>query len=164
MDNDQIAEEITTAIKNNDVGRVEKLIGSDAELLNMMTPLGTWLHIAASQGNLEIVKQLVALGADINVRGGTLNAGAMLEAAGEGHVKVVKYLLSGGAEMDVSQPERNPLFAAIYGWHVEIAKLLIENGIDTQIEYTVKYFGKDVDALKFAIKQGQKKIAGLLGG
>ena len=74
---------------------------------------------------------------------------------------MVKYLLSCGAEMDVSEPERNPLFGAIYGGHADIAKLLIESGIDTRVKYTGESM-KNMDALAFAHERGQKDIAALL--
>ena len=79
---------------------------------------------------LDIVK-LVELGSNINTLGGVYG-GALNEAASEGHIDIVRYLLSCGADMDTSEPERNPLFGAISNEHVDIAKLLIESGIDTK--------------------------------
>ena len=161
MDNILAAKEIRTAIKQGDVERVLELIGSDEELLHMMTPFGTWLHVAASHGKLEIVKRLIDLGVDINLRGGTFNGGAIKNAASNGNIEIVEYLLSCGAKMDVSEPERNPLYGAITNGHVDIARLLIERGIDIKIKYTGNYM-KNMDALAFAIERGQKEIAALL--
>src|SRR5262245_11381392 len=125
MDEYRVEKETRSAIKRGDLETVTALIGSDKSRLEMTTLFGTWLHEAASLGELEIVKHLVALGADVNRRGGIFGAGPLKEAASEGHIEVVRYLLSCGAEMDVSEPERNPLFGAIYGGHTAIAKLLI---------------------------------------
>lgn len=162
MENIQLAKEIRTAIKQNNVERVVELIGSDMELLNMdMGPFGTFLHVAATHGKLEIVKRLIELGADINKRGGVYGGGALNQAASKGQIEIVRYLLSCGAEMDVSEPERNPLFGAIQGGYVDIAKLLIENGIDVHVKYTGEYM-KNMDALAFAHEQGQIEIANLL--
>ena len=161
MDDLKTAKEIRTAIKQGDVERVVALVGSDKACLNMMTPFGAWLHVAASFGKFEIVKRLVALGADVSKRGGTFNGGAINIAASAGHFDIVKYLLSCGAEMDVSEPERNPLFGAIYGGHADIAKLLIESGIDTRVTYTGESM-KNMDALAFAYERGQKDIVALL--
>lgn len=127
----------------------------------METPFGAWLHVAASVGSVEMVKELLDLGVDINARGGTLGGNALNYAASNGHMEVVKYLLSCGAEMDVSEPERNPLFSAIYGGHIEIVNLLIENGIDIHVKYTGESM-KNMDALAFAQERGQAEIAALL--
>lgn len=157
----QLAKEIRTAIKQNNVERVVELIGSDMELLNLVTTFGTFLHVAATHGKLEIVKKLIELGADINRRGAILGGGAINEAASDGHIEIVRYLLSCGAELDVSEPERNPLFSAILGGHIDIVKLLIENGIDIHVKYTGESM-KNMGALAFAHERGQKVIADLL--
>mgnify|MGYP006305431491 CR=1 FL=1 len=161
MDKMQTAKEIRTAIKQGDTQKFIEITDSDKELLYMMTPFGNWLHVAASHGKLQIVKHLVKKGFDINKRGGPFDGGAINCAASNGHIDIVKYLLSCGAEMDVSEPVRNPLFGTITNGRIEIAKLLIENGIDTSVKYTGENM-KNMDALAFAIEQGQKEIADLL--
>lgn len=161
MDNKQVAKEIRSAIKKGNIEKVVELIGTNAEHLNMMTPFGTWLHVAASRGELNIVKKLIELGSNINVLGGVYGGGALNEAASAGHIDIVRYLLSCRADMDVSEPERNPLFGAISNGHVEIAKLLIESGIDTDVKYSGES-KKDMDALTFAREQGQEEIVKFL--
>ncbi|MEK5195121.1 suppressor of fused domain protein [Bacillus sp. FSL M7-0884] len=162
MQNIQLAKEIRTAIKQNNVKGVVELIGSDTELLNMsMRPFGTFLHVAATHGKLEIVKRLIELGADINKRGDVYGGGALNQAASKGQFEIVRYLLTCGAEMDTSEPERNPLFGAIQGGYIDIVKLLIENGIDIHVKYTGEYM-KNMNALAFAHEQGQIEIANLL--
>ena len=161
MNSKQVAKEVRSAIKEGNIEKVVELIASNSDLLNMMTPFGSWLHVAASRGELEIVKKLVELGSNINVQGGVYDGGALNEAASAGHIDIVKYLLSCGANMDVSEPERNPLFGAISNGYVDIAKLLIEKGIDTDIRYSGEAM-KNSDALAFAREQGQKEIVKLL--
>ncbi|MFF2875008.1 suppressor of fused domain protein [Gottfriedia sp. NPDC057991] len=161
MDSKQIGKEIRTAIKNGDDERVFELIGSNNEILNMMTPFGTWLHVAASKGELNIVKKLIDIGIDVNKLGGIFGGGALNAAASAGHIEIVEYLLSCGADMDVSEPVRNPLFGAISNGHADVAKLLIESGIDTSVKYTGEIM-KDTDAFKFAREQGEFEILKLL--
>lgn len=156
-----IGKEIRTAIKQGDVERVVALIGSDKSRLEMMTPFGTWLHVAASMGQLEIAKRLVALGADVNRNGGIYGAAPIKEAASEGHVALVKFLIDSGAELDVSKSERNPLFGAIHHGHVDIVRLLIAVGIDANVRYNSATM-KEMDAVAFAKEWGQDEIVKLL--
>lgn len=153
--------EIYDAIKEWDDEKVKFLLAEEKNLINAMTPFGTLLHVASSMGNNIIIEYLVMHGADINAKGGVLGGSALNEAASEGNVEVVKYLISRGATMDTSEPERNPLFSSIYGGHVEVAKILISNGIDVTVLYTGDSM-KGMDALAFSIERGQKDIAALL--
>lgn len=50
MDKMQISKEICSAIKGGNL--VVELIDGNVEVLNMITPFGTWLHVAASKGLL----------------------------------------------------------------------------------------------------------------
>lgn len=43
--------------------------------------------------------------------------------------------------MDISEPERNPLFSAVQSGNLDIARLLIECGIDAKVAYTVNRWG-----------------------
>jgi uncharacterized protein len=97
------------------------------------------------------------------VRSGVFEGGPLNEAATAGHVDIAKYLLSCGAELDVSDPRSNPLFGAIMSGNLEIVKLLIENGIDTQVKYSGESM-QNMDALAFAVERGQTEIAALLQG
>lgn len=56
---------------------------------------------------------------------------------------------------------RNPLFGAIHGGHTDVAKLLIESGIDTAANYTGENM-TNMDALAFAKEWGRSEIVALL--
>ena len=157
MDKIQISKEICSAIKSGNLEKVVELIDSNVEVLNMITPFGTWLHVAASRGELDIVKKLIELGVNINALGGSYGGGALNVAASKGHINVVRYLLSCGADLDISDPIRNPLFGTISNGYPDIAKLLIESGIDVNVKYTGESM-KAMDALAFAKEQGQGEI------
>lgn len=159
----EVNKEIREAIKQGRLDRVTALIESDNARLNAMTPFGTWLHVAAAHGKLDIVRYLLDMGIDINRKGGMVGAAAIEQASSEGHLEVVKYLLSRGAELDVSTPEGNPLFGAILGGYTGIAKLLIDAGIDTSVQYKGTS-GRMKDAMLFARDYGRREIIELLGG
>ncbi|PEY32835.1 hypothetical protein CN354_20535 [Bacillus cereus] len=158
MDKKSLNKAIRNAIKIGDINEVKQLIGNDKEILNTMTTFGTWLHVAAKKGHLEVVEYLINKGIDIEARGGTFDASALNLAAGEGHWEIVKYLIEAGAELDVSLAKRNPLFGAIYGGYKEVAEFLVEKGIDISIRYTGENI-KNMDAYEYAREFGQTEIA-----
>lgn len=157
----EFSKEMRLAIRKGDGDRVSALLCSRPDQTNVVTPFGTWLHVASRVGNLDIVKRLVDLGADVNVSGGTFETGPLKTAISSGHVEVVKYLLSQGANVDLSEPFQNPLFSAIYNGRLDIVKLLIDHGIDTSVKYTGENM-KNMDALAYARELGQQEIAEFL--
>lgn len=137
------------------------LLQAEPDALHAMTPFGSWLHVAATVGNDELIRYLVEKGLDPSVRGGTFKGGAINLAASNGHLNVVQYLLSSGAEVDTSEPERNPLFAAIHGGHADIVQCLLDSGIDASIKYSGQSMN-EMDAVAFAKERGQLGIADLI--
>src|SRR5687768_8793690 len=122
----EINKRLRAAAREGDIQQFLALIEGSHERLNHMTPFGTWLHIAAKAGRLELVQQLLSMDVDINAKGGSFGGSAINLAAGYGQLPVVKALLDAGAELDITEPERNPLFSAIQGGHLEIVKLLVQ--------------------------------------
>lgn len=161
MNEVEITNALREAVKAADTEQVRSLIAGSKERLQQMTPFGTWLHIAAKHGNLEMVQCLISMGADVNAKGGTFGGAPINLAAGYGQIDVVRTLLDYRASLDVSEPERNPLFSAIQGGHFEIVKLLIEGGIDHRVRYTGESM-KDMDALAFARERGKTEVVDYL--
>ncbi|PEF35843.1 hypothetical protein CON84_21350 [Bacillus sp. AFS094228] len=158
MDKTQIAKDIRGAIKSGKLDTVRDLLVKEPEMLTWMTPFGTWLHTAAAHGHLEMIKYLINAGIDANAQGGTFSTNALERAATKGHLDIVEYLINQNVEIDTSEPDRNPLFAAIYGGHLDIVKYLVQNGIDITVKYTGDTM-KDMGAYEFAIERGQTEIA-----
>ena len=134
------------------------LLEKEPEMLTWMTPFGTWLHVATAHGHLEIIEYLINTGIDVNAQGGTFLTNVLERAATKGYLDIAEYLINRNVEIDTSEPDRNPLFAAIYDGHFEIVKLLVENNIDISIKYSGENM-KDMDAFAFAIERGQTEIA-----
>ena len=146
-------EEYWTIYDAVEEGRKEDLIAlleTHPEAIDSNRSFGTLLHVAASEGRLEIAKELVKRGVGLEVRGGTFEGSALNSAATNGHIDVVKYLLEEGAEMDVSDSETNPLWGAILRDNWKIVQLLIDHGAD----YAIKYGDDQMDAEAFAKEQG----------
>lgn len=56
MTANEIQKAIRTSIKAGDLDEVKRLIDEDASRLHLITPFGTWLHVAASLGKQDIVE------------------------------------------------------------------------------------------------------------
>jgi hypothetical protein len=157
----QLIREGLAAITADDLSHFSTLSAEHSHFLSLETPLGPWLHVAAARNRTAILKFLLDHGADLNRTGGVSGDSALGRAASKGAMESVALLLSHGALLDVSAPERNPLFSAIYGGHLGVARLLIEAGIDTSIWYTGPNM-PNIGALEFAHARGQTEIAALL--
>lgn len=157
-----LTQEIKQAIENGDQCKLESLFTSDPSQINTTTIFGNWLHYAVSfNASIETIKYLVEKGVDINEKEGILKGNVLNTAASEGRIDVVNYLLEKGAEIDISEPEKNPLFGAIYGGYKDIVKVLIAHKIDFKIKYSGDNMN-NMDALAFAKERGQTEIAEML--
>ena len=83
--NPELHKTMRACIKAGDAEGLRQTLAENSDAANMITPFGTWLHVAASFGKLEIVRMLLENGLDINARGGVANAGALHRAASDGH-------------------------------------------------------------------------------
>ncbi len=160
-ENIETIKQIRNLIRSEDLKSLEEIFIEAPELLRIKTVFGTWLHDASRLGMPKVVNLLVKLGIDVNEIGGTFNSNALKTAASAGNLEIVDFLLASGSKMDVSEPDRNPLFSAIYIGNYSIAKLLIDTGMDISIKYTGERM-KDMDALAYAEERGELEIAELI--
>jgi ankyrin repeat protein len=87
------------------------------------------LWIAAQNGHVELVSQLLKKGADPN----TLNVdgvSAIWQASNRGHADVVQLLLKHGADLKRTWRGASPLFVACQEVHSKVALILLDNGAD----------------------------------
>ena len=145
-------------IKSGQILEAKKTLNSDTNLLSFITPFGSWLHISAREGELELTKFLLELGMDININEGVPRYSALAAAASEGHLNVVEFLYNKGAVLDISDSSCNPIFSAIYGGHLDIVKFLVSKGIDISIKYSGDRM-KNMGAYEFAVERGELEIA-----
>ncbi len=152
--------ELDRAVRADDIAGVRQLVERHCEFLHDIPDLGSCLRLAAKLGRLKIVELLLNMGADVDQVempfGGALEA-----AAGAGQVDVVRCLLARRAKLDVSLPEFNSLFSAIYHGRVEVAKILLAAGINVNAVYRSQS-GKLRNALSFAQERDQQAIVEVL--
>lgn len=130
----------------------------------------TLLMVAATNGNVPVLRKLIERGANTNVRA-RIHAGpytALGMAARGGHGAAVEELLRHGAvvteDKTAYRPYSEPLFEAAHAGHLDIVRLLIEHGADpeglTQNEDTLLsylFFGGHLpsgEMVEFVLKQG----------
>ncbi|XP_044743261.1 ankyrin repeat and KH domain-containing protein 1 isoform X4 [Chrysoperla carnea] len=88
----------------------------------------TPLMEAASAGHVDIVRLLIAHGADVNAQSSSGNTPLMYGCAG-GHEEVVRVLLEAGSNVeDHNENGHTPLMEAASAGHVGVSKILLEFG------------------------------------
>ena len=94
------------------------------------------IHEAALKGNIEAVKQHLAAGTDVDVKGGWMVGTPLHPAAGSGHKEVVELLIAKGADVNAkSDAGWTPLdWAEETGFNKETADLLRKHGGKTGYE------------------------------
>jgi ankyrin repeat protein len=105
---------LSAACEANDQSVVKFLLESGARIDTAA------LTSASSHGHAEIVKLLLAKGADVN------NSRALIEAAGSGHTDVVAVLSGAGA--DINAKDSGALLVALEAGHEEMVALLETKG------------------------------------
>lgn len=118
------------------------------------------LQSTVQEGNLQIVKQLLTHGADIECRAKDIEATCLDRASYNGHYEVVAYLLEKGAQVNTFRPQDHttPLYQACQNGHFDIVKLLLENGADPEISN----LENGISPLYIASQNGYKEIIKLL--
>jgi len=119
------------------------------------------IHKAVLWGDIEVVKQHLAVGTDVNAKD-NLRYTPLHVAAQQGHDRckeIVELLIAAGADVNVKdgQGGLTPLHTAIRNSNKEIVELLIANGADVNAKD-----GGELTPLHHAAGKGQKEVVELL--
>ena len=149
------------AIKHGDILEISKILAERPNLINEITPFGSWLQVAATEGKYDVAKYLIDIGIDVNESSDIIGSCAIKDAAYEGFLDIVELLYEHGAILDISTATKNPLLAAIPDGHFDVVKYLVEKGIDIKATYEIGDI-KECDAYEYARQYGQTEIANYL--
>ncbi|XP_058470993.1 kinase D-interacting substrate of 220 kDa B isoform X3 [Solea solea] len=126
-----VEDENLVAIK----AHLDKFRDVDSRSDNGQTPL----MVAAEQGNLEIVQELIRRGANVNLDDSDCWT-ALISAAKEGHIEVVRELLENNANLEHRDMGGwTALMWAAYKGCTDVAQLLLDKGANPNItgQYSV---------------------------
>jgi ankyrin repeat protein len=147
------------------------------------------LHLAAQQGNLDVVRWLVEeknVPVDAYLNAETRENDPLMIASMHGHTEVVRFLVQHAPEDVYSRAvyinredsnRRTALMHAAAGGHLEIVKILVEQGqanLETSKPYPFGFYSEEkaaswakataTSALKIAEENGQDEVVQYLQG
>jgi len=152
------AGEIHEAIKQGDIEKVRQLIAKDASLLEVKDTDGSPpLNISASVANLEMVKLLLDMGANINA-GDNESSNVLHCAAIANSVPIVDFLLDKGMNINVQDANGlTPLHFAAARGNEDVVRHLLAKGADAEI------FTRNEDCPLFAaVSRNKPRIVEIL--
>lgn len=142
------------SLENNDTGMVKLLLSLGISPNMKMVITGEEhrpLYYAACHGNSEMVRLLLAKGADISAED------ALIDAIIAGSPEVIQILLQEGADPNQGSDYSSPLMWAVERRNSKIVRLLLEHG--AKIDFINS---RDMTAMDTAIEKGYGEITQLL--
>jgi ankyrin repeat protein len=118
------------------------------------------LFEAVEKNDIEKVRYLIAIGADVNVRDSYASMSPLMMVAYDGYTEMARLLIEKGAEVNAkggADLDMTPLIFAASQDRIDMVKLLIEKGANVNVK--TKY---GWTPLFFAATRGRTDIAKLL--
>ena len=89
------------------------------------------IQMAVISGNLEVVKQHIEAGTDINMKDAMSGSTPLITAASFGKIEIAKALIDAGADLSIKNNDgSNALHVAAFFCRIEIVQALIDAGVD----------------------------------
>ncbi|WP_162801700.1 ankyrin repeat domain-containing protein [Candidatus Chromulinivorax destructor] len=132
------------------------LAWSRIEINNRCTPL----YIASGKSHTDVVRLLLAAGANVDIQSADNVVSPLLIASCKGHTDVVRILLAAGANVDIKSTKNQDtsLKSVSQSVYIYIAKLLLGPGANIDSQFT-----NNIDSpLDIAVYQGYTDIVQIL--
>ena len=152
--------DIWLAAMVGDAPKTQELIASDPSSVRAISADGwTALHLAAFFNHPEVIRLLLAAGADPNARSTNPMNNMALHAAAAGRAnEIARLLLEGGAHVNARQHGGwTPLHSAAQSGNPDLARILIAAGADTRARAD-----NQQSALDLAMTGGHQEVVELL--
>jgi ankyrin repeat protein len=146
---------MVNAIGVDDVGYVRGAVQSRAVSVNQLVPAPAYMEgtplitIAARAGSLDVLRYLIAAGADVNARTPAGETPVMLAAffgdngapTSPRHEEAVRLLVAAGAAVENEAYNYSPLAYAAYQGRQQTVRFLLERGarVDADVENGMTY-------------------------
>lgn len=160
MSDDELSN-FSALIEQEDLLEIERVLTEHPEIVNLYYGNESWIHIAAQEGQLDVLRLLISRGADPNLRDEDEPTVPLRKATIRNHVEVARLLLENGADPKVE----GLVTSAIVNNKpraLEMLKLLDQYGADLHSVYTHVGTKKPMNALALAIEGGNSEIVNYL--
>ena len=137
--------------------RPEESLWGTPDLSKPSNTIGPSIYYVSEAGLLQLLKQLIETGADVNARGG-FYGNALQAASFMGHQKIVHLLLDKGADVNAQGGQYgSALQVASFKGHQQIVQILLDAGADVNAKG-----GEYGSAVQAASNEGHQKIVEIL--
>ncbi|KAF4525912.1 hypothetical protein B566_EDAN014629 [Ephemera danica] len=136
---------------------IQQLIDETADIYSKLKDLEKSLHTAARDGNVQLIRNLIASGVNVSATDENKNSGLII-ASRHNYKAIVKVLIEAGAYLDTRNiNNETALFLAAKNNNTEICKMLLDEGADANIQNTERH-----SALTLAILKNNLNVVKML--
>ncbi len=149
--------------ENLSIEKINEIIAAyERSAKNPSCPAGTLpLHFACDEGKADVVKVLIARGADVNAQNVYRFTPLHVICSGWGNVACARLLLEAGANPDLKESNAGmtPLLWAAAKANTELVKLLLAHGADTEIRNNEGSTALETVKINYAYSANESKKA-----